>query len=71
MNEWRGCISTGIDKSCHHCGSRAVESMKHKFFSYPLAQQVWHYATNIICQLIKVFAKRGNLGPLLYLFTLM
>lgn len=33
--------------------------MEHMFFDYLLAQQVWHYVTNIFWQL---FAKWGNLG---------
>ena len=36
------------------------------FFSSPLAQQVWHYATHIMWQL---FAKRGNLGPHNFFFN--
>ena len=37
-----------------------MESVEHRFFSCPLAQQVCCYVANIIWQL---FAKQGNLGP--------
>ena len=60
MNVWHGRILAEVDKSCPHCGSPIMELLKHKFFNFPLAQQVWPYATNIIWPL---FAKRGNLGP--------
>ena len=59
INEWLGKISTEIDKSCHHWGPQLVESVEHRFFNYPLAQQGWRYAANIMWQLL---AKRGNLG---------
>ena len=49
VNEWCGRVSMEIDKSCPHIGSQFVELVEHIFFSYPLAQQVWHYATNIMC----------------------
>ena len=48
VNEWRGRISATMDKSCLHCGSYQVESVKQRFFNCPLAQHVWCYAMNII-----------------------
>ena len=39
--------------------NQSLESVEHRFFSCPLAQQRWRYATNTVWQL---FAKRGNLG---------
>ena len=60
VNEWHGQILTKADKICPHCGLQCVELVEHKFLNCPFAQQVWHYATNIIWQL---FAKSGNLGP--------
>ena len=60
VDEWCGGILTEVDQSCPHCGSRAMELVRHMLFSCPLAQQMWCYVVNIIWQL---FAKRGNLGP--------
>jgi hypothetical protein len=60
VNEWRGKISVEIDQSCPHCGPQSVESVEHRFYSCPLAQQVWRYAANIVWQL---FAKKRHLGP--------
>jgi hypothetical protein len=43
MNECHGRILTVINKSCPHCGTQDVESLKHVFFNCPMTQQVWHY----------------------------
>jgi hypothetical protein len=51
VNEWRGQISTEVDKSCLSYGPQPVGLVEHTFFNCPLAQQVWHYAANIIWQL--------------------
>ena len=60
VNEWCSWISVEIEQSCPHCGSQFVELVEHKFFSCPLAQQVWRYATNIMWQ---HFAKKNDPGP--------
>jgi hypothetical protein len=44
-----------VDQSYPHCGPRSVELVEHKIYSFPLAQQVWRYAANIIWQ---VFAQK-------------
>ena len=53
VNEHRGKITTQIDKSWPHHGLHTVESMKHKFFSYPPAQQAWQYDANILWHLFE------------------
>ena len=55
VNEWHGKISTLIDKCCPHCSPQSVESVEDRFFSCPLSQQGWQYATKIMWQL---FAKK-------------
>lgn len=57
---WCGKASAEVDKSSPYCGQQSMETVECKFFSYPLVQQVWRYATNIIWQL---FAERENLDP--------
>lgn len=52
MKERCGQISIKIDKSCLRCGPQFVESMEDRFLTFPLAQQVWHYETNIDWQLL-------------------
>jgi hypothetical protein len=36
VNEWHCKISMEIDKNCPHCGPQLVESVEHRFYSYPL-----------------------------------
>ena len=67
VNKWRHCLLNGVDESWQRliwvaaiCCSPIMESVEHRFFSCPLAQQVCCYVANIIWQL---FAKQGNLGP--------
>ena len=60
VNEWRSKILMEIGQSYPHCGPQSVESLEHKFYNFPLAQQMWRYVANIIWQ---VLAKKRNFGP--------
>ena len=51
VNEWCGKISVEIDKNCPHYSPQSVESVEHRFYSCPLAQQGWPYTADIIWQL--------------------
>ena len=67
INAWHWKISMDIDKCCPHCSPQSVESVEHRLFSCPLAQQGWRYAACIMWQLLAI---RGNLGPRKSLFMM-